>query len=225
MSGAVEFHDQTSDGFLAQYASDADFSERLRVWTDLLASRVHPGMSVVDLGCGGGVLTAWAAARGARVLGVDGSAAMIDASRKAADASGATFLQLDLPGAVPGGPFDLVMASSLIEYLDDSPAVDAWLAGLVKPGGTLAISLPNRTSLYRRYESLRYALTGTPAYRRHVRRMSTVGDTADRFAAQGLAFMQFRLFAHRPALSRFARAWFPAACSENLFAAVFRKPL
>ena len=225
MTDAVDFHDETIDHFLQQYKSDPDFSERLRVWTGLLGPFVNPGVSAVDLGCGSGVLTLWAAARGASVLGVDGSAAMVEAARSAAAGTvGARFLRMELPGGVAGAPFDLVFASSLLEYLDDSGDVDRWLASLVKPGGTLAVSLPNRQSLYRRCESVRFGLTGSPAYLNHVRRRSTVGETAERFSQHGLLLTQFRMFAHRPALSRLARAWLPARFSENLFAVVFRKP-
>lgn len=223
---AAGFHDRNAGAFLDQYGADPDFSERRSVWNALFDRHAATPARALDLGCGGGFLSFALSDRGLTVLGVDGSEEMIHrckTERAHRNDARATFARMDLPSAIPGAPFDLVVASSLVEYLPDDADTDRWLAGLVAPGGTLILSLPNRESCYRKWETLRYRLTGRPAYRAHVKRLASPGDTADRLAAHGLRLVQVRYYARRPLLSRLAAALFPSRRSDNLFAAVFRR--
>ena len=225
---AADFHDRNAAAFLAQYGSDPDFAERLQVWTALLDRHAVPGGRALDLGCGGGDLTFLLADRGMVATGVDGAAEMIrrcEEKRRARPGTAVTFYQQTLPGPVSGGPADFVMASSVLEYLPDDAATDRWLADLVKPGGVLAFSVPNGDSLYRRIETARFRLTGRPAYRAHVRRLSTPAREAARFGGLGFDLLQVRYFAHGPLVSRLARAACSARRGDNLFAAVFRRRL
>lgn len=226
MSGASKFHDENAEAFLRQYRADIDFTDRLAAWAALLDRFAIRGGRALDLGSGGGSLSFALAAYGMTVLGVDGSPEMVrrsEAERARLGVRDVTFRHLELPAAVPGAPFDFVMASSLVEYLPDTPAVDHWLADLVAPGGILVFSLPNRQSLYRQLERLTFRLTGKPAYRAHVQRLSTPEETTSRFTGLGLALQQVRYYAARPVLSRLARTCLPARRSDNLFVVVFRR--
>lgn len=98
-----------------------------RLATDAAVVRAVNGLSprprrVLDLGCGEGWLARALAAEGAEVVGVDGSAPLIEAARAA---GGGTFLHLDyaLLAADPsraGSRFDAVCANFAL--LDDDPA-------------------------------------------------------------------------------------------------------
>jgi 2-polyprenyl-6-hydroxyphenyl methylase/3-demethylubiquinone-9 3-methyltransferase len=225
--GAADFHDRNAEAFLAQYRSDPDFADRLGVWAAILERHAVRGGRALDLGCGGGDLTFLLGACGMAAMGVDGSAEMIRRceEKRQTRVGAVTFVQQTLPGPVPGGPADVVMASSVLEYLPDDAATDRWLADLVKPGGLLVFSLPNADSLYRTVETARFRLTGRPAYRAHVRRMSTPAREAARFGALGFDLLQIRYYAHGPLLSRLARALCSSRRGDNLFAAVFRRRL
>jgi 2-polyprenyl-3-methyl-5-hydroxy-6-metoxy-1,4-benzoquinol methylase len=172
-SNATDFHDQNAQAFVDQYCTDLDFSTRLAVWKAILNHHAPRSGLAVDLGCGSGPLSFALADHGLKVLGVDGSAEMVRRSeeeRKRRGLTNVSFLRLDLPARLPGAPFQIVTASSLLEYLPDNAIVDQWIAELVAPGGILVLSLPNRRSIYRRWESLKFRLTGRPAYLSHVKR-------------------------------------------------------
>ena len=110
-----------------------------------------PGANVLDVGCGGGILSEAMAMRGARVLGIDLSRAVLDvAELHALDAK----LEIqyrcvaaeDLAAAQPDS-FDLVTCMEMLEHVPDPAASLRALANLVKVGGDIVVSTLNRKPL------------------------------------------------------------------------------
>jgi 2-polyprenyl-6-hydroxyphenyl methylase/3-demethylubiquinone-9 3-methyltransferase len=103
---------------------------------------------VLDVGCGGGILSEAMARSGARVLGIDLSQAVLDvAELHALEAKLAVEYQAiaaeELAAANPGS-FDLVTCMEMLEHVPDPAATLAALATLVKPGGNVIVSTLNR---------------------------------------------------------------------------------
>jgi trans-aconitate 2-methyltransferase len=119
-------------------------TERARPFFDLL-TRVQAESPdyVVDLGCGPGNLTALLAARwpAAHVLGVDNSAAMIEAAQ--AEAAGRlAFVQADIRDWSPGRPVDVLTCNAVLQWVPGHlDLLTAWV-GWLAPGGWLAFQLP-----------------------------------------------------------------------------------
>ena len=115
-----------------------------------VADRVRlAGAKVVDIGCGGGLLSEALAARGADVLGIDASEEAVAAARAHLEASGldveyrATTAEV-LAESAPGR-FDVVTCMELIEHVPDGAALVAACARLARPGGTVFFSTISRT--------------------------------------------------------------------------------
>src|SRR5882724_275003 len=103
---------------------------------------------VLDVGCGGGILSEAMARSGARVLGIDLSQAVLDvAELHALEAKLAVEYQAiaaeELAAAKPGS-FDLVTCMEMLEHVPDPAATLSALATLVKPGGNVIVSTLNR---------------------------------------------------------------------------------
>ncbi|MBL7494764.1 methyltransferase domain-containing protein [Frankia sp. CNm7] len=105
---------------------------------------IDPGMRVLELGCGTGLVTRHLLAAGARVTAVDGSTAMMAvARRRAPDAlfTGVDLSGPDLDETLPTGDFDLAVLSFVLHELD--PARRARLLRVVAerlgPDGQLGI--------------------------------------------------------------------------------------
>jgi 2-polyprenyl-6-hydroxyphenyl methylase/3-demethylubiquinone-9 3-methyltransferase len=106
------------------------------------------GKQVLDVGCGGGILSEAMARAGAQVLGIDLAQAVLDVAALHALEShvtvayrtvGAEVLANERPAA-----FDVVTCMEMLEHVPDPAATLAALAALVKPGGDLIVSTLNR---------------------------------------------------------------------------------
>ena len=106
---------------------------------------------VLDVGCGGGILSESMARAGARVLGIDLSQAVLDVAELHAlegkvpveyRAVAAEELAQERPAA-----FDLVTCMEMLEHVPDPAASVKALAALVKPGGDVIVSTINRNPL------------------------------------------------------------------------------
>jgi len=100
------------------------------------------GLSVLDVGCAAGHLSALLAERGAGVLGIDSSAGMVAVAReKFGDV--ARFEQADVsrPLDLPDGSIDVITASLVLHYLPDWGPALAEFRRVLKPGGALVFSV------------------------------------------------------------------------------------
>lgn len=119
----------------------------LRVgWIDALAGL--GGKSVVDVGCGGGILAEAMAARGAQVTGIDLAEKSLKVARLHLFESGLSVdyrcvAVEDLAAAQPES-FDVVTCMEMLEHVPDPASVVAACARLVKPGGQVFLSTLNR---------------------------------------------------------------------------------
>jgi len=121
---------------------------RLRYIEQALALR---DANVLDVGCGGGILSEAMAKRGARVLGIDLAQAVLDVAELHALESKVAIQYRsvaaeDLAAAQPDS-FDLVTCMEMLEHVPDPAASLRALANLVKPGGDVIVSTLNRKPL------------------------------------------------------------------------------
>ena len=132
----------TSDWNAEIYLSFGD--ERLRPALDLLAQVPidRPGL-VYDLGCGPGTATVHLKRRwpDARVVGVDGSPDML--ARARAEHAGIEWVEADLTAWRPDALGDVVYSNAVFQWFDDHDTLLPRVVEAVKPGGALAIQVPN----------------------------------------------------------------------------------
>lgn len=111
-------------------------------------TRPFAGLSLLDIGCGGGLVTEPMARLGFRVTGIDADATAIRIAREHADQSGLaiTYRQESAEDVVRRGQrFDAVLALEVVEHSADPALFLATAAALVKPGGAFSLSTINRT--------------------------------------------------------------------------------
>lgn len=132
----------SSDGWSP--SAYARFAEQRAAPFDDLLSLLSPavGGSLLDLGCGTGVLTAKAhlALKVASTLGLDSSPAMVGA---APPAEGVRLEQRDISTQLPEGCFDRVLSNSAFNWIAGHRAYLPRVLDLVAAGGELAVQMPS----------------------------------------------------------------------------------
>lgn len=107
------------------------------------------GLAALDVGCGGGLVAEPLARMGARTVGIDAGEQVITVAREHAEAQGLSidYRAGDVVELARNFPrqFDLVTCLEVVEHVADRPAFLAALHDLLKPGGLLIFSTPNRT--------------------------------------------------------------------------------
>jgi O-antigen biosynthesis protein len=140
-------------------AGSAELSALVRNWETvyhfsparlgLLAPlRVTPGMRVVDLGCGSGVLTRALGETGASVLGIEGmpdrAAAARERCRDLADVRIVSAPMLE--GLAGEGPFDLALICGVLEYNDPFTLLPA-VVNALSDNGVVVLAIENQLGL------------------------------------------------------------------------------
>lgn len=137
------------------------------------------GKRVLDVGCGGGILSEGMATRGANVTGIDMGEAPLNVARLHLLESGleVDYIQTtveDMAGEQPGS-FNVVTCMEMLEHVPDPASVIASCCKLAKPGGHVFFSTINRNpksylfAIIGAEYLLRMLPKGTHDYRKFIR--------------------------------------------------------
>ncbi len=170
---------------------------------DPLAERPLAGLSLLDVGCGGGLLAEPLSRLGAEVTGIDASERNIKVAALHAAESGLAIdyrhaAAEDLAGA--GARFDAVLNMEVVEHVADLGGFLAASGALVKPGGAMVVATLNRTpksfllGIVGAEYLLRWLPPGTHDWRRFVR----PSELARELAAGGLTVTEIAGMAYNP---------------------------
>jgi len=106
------------------------------------------GLRMLDIGCGGGILSEPLARLGGAVVGADPSESNIEIARHHAGQSGVTVDYRATTAealAEAGERFDVVLAMEVVEHVADMPLFVRRCGEMVKPGGLMIAATLNRT--------------------------------------------------------------------------------
>ncbi len=119
-----------------------DLQRRLEIVFDELLPADLAGRRLLDIGCGTGWFSAQAHHRGARVTSLDLGVPLLQQVRRKAPVHTTVGDALRLP--FRDSCFDLVISSEVVEHTFDPPGAVREMARVLRPGGFLVLTCPNR---------------------------------------------------------------------------------
>ncbi len=154
--------------------------------------RALDGLDIVDIGCGGGVLSEPLTRLGAKVTGLDPAAGNIAVARAHAEKTGLSIDYRDetIEAVVASGRrFDIVLAMEVVEHVADVEAFVGACCAAAKPGGLLVMATLNRTlkSWALAIVGAEYILRWLPRGTHDWQKFVTPDELARHLAASGLA--------------------------------------
>jgi len=154
------------------------------------------GLSVLDIGCGGGLVSEPLARLGARVTGIDPTPEAIATARRHAEAQR---LAIDYRAArveelrVAGETFDAAVCMEVVEHVPDVGGFLSVVAKLINPGGMIIVSTLNRTwkSYALAIVAAEYVLGWLPRGTHNWNRFVTPEELSRHLTAAGFAAPRF----------------------------------
>ena len=116
---------------------------------DLRGPEPFRGLRILDIGCGGGLLSEPMARLGATVVGADAAERNIPVARLHAEQSGLTidYRHTTAEALAAGGEvFDVVLAMEIVEHVADPQGFVTTCRDLMRPGGLMVMSTINRNA-------------------------------------------------------------------------------
>lgn len=145
---------------------------------DPKSHRPLEGLRLLDIGCGGGLLSEPMARLGANVLGADASEKNIGIAKAHAEQSGVVVDYRAVTAealAADDEKFDILLNMEVVEHVSDVPFFIETCATMVKPGGLMFVATINRTfkaaalAIVAAENILRWLPRGTHQYEKLVR--------------------------------------------------------
>ena len=136
-------YDRLGDRFESALST---YDTRRRVETlvdEFLTDEMLAGRTALDVGCGLGYFSQRLQERGARVTACDIGPTLVERTRVRVGCPGVVADVMTLTEHVGRASFDVVVSSECIEHTPDPREALRQMAGVVRPGGYLAVSTPN----------------------------------------------------------------------------------
>lgn len=176
-----------------------------------IAQRLAPrGAKVLDVGCGGGILSESLAFAGADVIGIDLAPRVLEVARLHLHESGlrVDYREIGVEALAAESPavFDAIACMEMLEHVPDPGSVIDACATLLKPGGRLFVSTLNRTPLAfgAAIVGAEYVLGLLPRGTHHYAQFIRPAELATALRASGLELEDVSGIAYNPLTRRAA---------------------
>ncbi|MEY4539530.1 MAG: hypothetical protein RLZZ306_1287 [Bacteroidota bacterium] len=208
-TNAIDFHSETAVKFDEKYDNSSQFQQRFEVWTSLFKLYVKPKMKVMDAGCGSGIFSIYLALEKCIVIGIDGSEKMIELCEKNNQSNNLniSFQQAILPfeNVHNFNKQDVILCSSVLEYIADYEIVIEQFKIILNPNGILIVSMPNKESWYRKIEKYIFKLIGKPLSYQYIQHILTEEDFSKRLKYYGFELQEIMYYPNTTIFSRFLK--------------------
>ena len=147
--GHTAFFNEYQYADLVDRSKDPYAAAKYSVIERYLAPRKH--LRILNAGCGSGELSFRLAAAGHEIVGIDPASEYVTLAERGAHTIGlprCSFKVSTIEAFTTAEPFDCVVATDVLEHIEDDHAAFERLVELVKPGAPVVITVPAMRSLF-----------------------------------------------------------------------------
>ena len=162
----ASFWDSESQHWTMKYAKRTSYFYRCRTFYEFFKTAGLQCASILDYGCGSGDISFPMLQDGHSVIGVDIAEAMINKACDRAKAYGPSLnasyqhLNDNIVATISLKKFDVVVCSSVLEYVDDDMSLVRMFHSTLKDGGFLLVSVPDVKSAFCKLDRWMHANKG-----------------------------------------------------------------
>jgi ubiquinone/menaquinone biosynthesis C-methylase UbiE len=170
-SSTRRFFDREAANWSDQYRSGGHMADRIDRFLAAVTGRCTAPGRLLDLGCGSGEIARALAQRGWNVSACDISRGMIETARQRGGDGVTEWLVLEPEQGLPfpAERFDVVVSSSVLEYVADLPSHFSEIARVLKPGGWYFATVPDMRHPARQAETAKRRWLSNPLWFRLLR--------------------------------------------------------
>jgi len=198
---AIKFYEDSAIAFNKNYSTNTSFLKRYTLWKAVISQYARGCNCCLDLGCGTGIFSLELARFSKSVIAIDGAERMINIGQKAAKDVSVKNIDF-IKGVIPEvldhikdkGPIDLVITSSVLEYIDHLNSTLRSINNLLANDGLLIASVPNRSSFYRKLENIGFKYFGFPRYLKVLKNVFTLSEFRTLLKAHGFSIIEFQYY-------------------------------
>lgn len=225
---AVDFHSLISSRFNEKYSSDPNFIERFKIWTNYFVKHIPKQAKVLDAGCGPGLFSYYLAEElQCKVTAIDGSEGMIEICRnqKHKENIEIEFITKNLLeiSSLNLEKQDVIIASSVLEYIDDLEGILDVFTNLLKDDGILIVSMPNKKGVARRLEKISYSILSKPSYYKYVKHIVTQKAFQQNLKTKGFKHLEHTYYATDNMISNMISPFMSIEYLGGLFIGAYKK--
>ncbi|MEZ4680640.1 MAG: methyltransferase domain-containing protein [Caldilineaceae bacterium] len=139
------YADRYAEGYTSSSGKQPNFNRDVVIPPLLDVVGDVAGLTVLDAGCGEGVVSRLLAERGATVTGIDVAPRFIELAQERDTSGTITYLCRNLSQPLPAyqGQFDRIVSNLVLNDVPDYQGFIGTLATLLKPGGRIVLSMNN----------------------------------------------------------------------------------
>lgn len=136
------FYEESLASSFDEKMNKYDVNKRIDVVFNEMLNEDIKGRKFLDAGCGTGLFSKVACDRGADVYSMDLGENLLNEVKKKCNSNRVVGSILEIP--FPDNTFDIVMSSEVIEHVPDPKKAIAELYRVLKPGGIMVLTTPNK---------------------------------------------------------------------------------
>ena len=219
--------DQSAPDFDKFYSYDESFKERFLIWNELIGKYSDCNFHALDIGCGTGIFTFCLAEKNKTVIGLDASTEMLKICHKKLrniSSKNVIFVNCNIKSLKQfiDRKADLIICSSVLEYVEDIDDSLRLIKSSMNKNGLFIFSMPNKQSIYRKYEMFKVKHLGQKAYYTNLNNICTLQEIKYKLNSHGFSVKEHRYYGKTLLLSDIFRRIGISRYSDNLFVIVAR---